>query len=134
MSEERTDRSDAHGKLVQGRLGKNDGSAFAQTFYQECVVRGDPAGQGKGTGRRLHVLGFVIVLDDHRNAVQGAPRTVSRSLGIKLFRLGQSIGIHGDDRVQRRALLIVGGNARQVHCDQVLGGNRSRDQGCFNLR
>jgi len=78
------------------------------------VVGWHPAGERARAGGGLQPSGVIVVLDDHRDAVQRPARHASAPFGISRIGLGERVAVGDADRVQRRTALVVCIDARQV--------------------
>ena len=125
--------SAARGELRQVDLGENDGAGVAQFFYQKSILRRDRAPQHEGARGGRQIRGVVVVFQYHRNAVQRTARSFRSALGIERTRRVERRGIQCDDGVDRRPLLVVGLDARQVELGELFRGQASLRHGVFEI-
>jgi hypothetical protein len=115
-------------------LEPNDRACFAQLADHEGVTRRDRALERERAGGRRHVGGVVVVLDDHRHAVERPDDALARKARVELVGAGQRLGVHQDDRVKRGALLVVGLDPVEIRLHEppaaeLLGPDGSLDVG-----
>ena len=102
----------------------------APASFSRCTRNASRAGWNDASAiepaRGRHLDRLVVVLDEDRNAVQRSARAPRRALGVeRVGRLARA-RIDGDDRVQRRPLLVVGVDARQIEVDELPRRHLSR--------
>src|SRR2546427_845053 len=66
--------------------------------------------------------------------MQRAARPLGLALGVEHLRLRPGVRGDGADRVERWALLVVGGDARQVLVHELARGDAAGSQCCLQLR
>jgi hypothetical protein len=75
-------------------------------------------GHRQRTGR-VHQAGDInVVLQQHRNAVQGTAHTTRRPLGVQCAGLRDRIGIDLNHRVEHWPGIIDAGNAKKIRLRQ----------------
>ena len=114
----------AEGELGHVGLGEHDGARFADPLHLEGVIGRDRVRERRRSGARGKVRGVVVVLHDHRDALE---RPVRAEPGIREALVGFGGPIHRpridrDDRVEGRALPVVGLDPGQVGRDQLRAG------------
>jgi hypothetical protein len=61
--------------------------------------------------------------------VERAADFTGLAFGVEGLGLGESVRIEGDDRIDGRALFVVGGDAGQIEISEFLGGERTLLEG-----
>ncbi len=74
-----------------------------------------------------------VRLEEHRNPMQRASRPARPTLGIQCASVLKRRGTEPENGVQRRAGLVVGGDARQVQRGQPLGREHSGREGAAEV-
>ena len=92
-------------------LGENQSARLLDALDLEGVFIGDVAGQGERAVGGLQSLRFEVILDDHRHAVQRSGQAGLGKTAIQFLGLFFDIGVNQDQGVDRRAVLVKGGNA-----------------------
>ena len=137
-----TEREGPAGReLGQVGLGQDDRARLAQLAHLVGVVGRNRAAEGEGSVGGGQVVGVVVVLHDHGDAVQRTGEAGLREGGIQLAGPPQRVLAHGDDRVQVGSLLVVRLDAVEVAPHQLLRGEPAllhrlvdvRDGGLFDL-
>src|SRR5262249_22284392 len=82
-------RAEPGRELVEAGLAEDDRAGAAQAGDHEGVVGRLVVGQALAAGGGRHVGGVVVVLEDHRDAVEHAPRLPGRTPGVAGRGLGQ---------------------------------------------
>ena len=104
---------------------------FANTIAPACldaldlkrILRRRVALEREIAGRRLQSDRLEVVLHDHRDAVERSDELLRRRESL-VERIGrrERVGVHDRDRVDRRTLLVVRVDARQVRLDERVAG------------
>lgn len=126
LAKSRTRVRDIRGQFVHVGLAEDHGSGVPELSYLECIRPGMKRRQRNRSGGRRHLQRFVVVFDQHGNAVQWTSRAARAALGIECVSDRQRLGIDRDDRVQRRPVLVVRRDPRQVVFDQLPGRHLPR--------
>ena len=115
----------AHRQLLQIRLGQDQGAGLAELTHRERVARWARPGERARPAGGGQVGGVVVVLEHHRHAVQRTHRSAVLAVGgVHRISFGESPGIHRDQRVQRRSLLVVRVDALEISLNQCPAGKR----------
>jgi hypothetical protein len=77
-------------------------------------------------GRRRHLDGLVVVLDNDRHAVQRADGSRRRHTAVEVVGERPHVRVDDDDGVDRRTGLIVRLDALQVRVDELAAGELAR--------
>ena len=108
-------------------------TGLTQAIDLERVPLGLECRQRERSARRRHVLRFVVVLDDDRNAVQRAAHPAARPLRVERIGGSDSRRIDGEERIDARSRLIVRGDTREIRRDQLVRGDPTRCQRVLQL-
>src|SRR5262249_9514245 len=131
------------------RLAEEDGACGAELRRDEGVGPRERSRERERSGGGRHVARVDVVLQDHRNALQRT-RVVTLSVVVALIvvvtlpilawiaaaRILDRVIVHVNIRIEMsgRGLAIVGGDAVQIHPDQLLRGDDVRAQRVLNGR
>ena len=108
----------AERELRHVRLGDHHSARVAQALDDERILAGrHPLERQRSRGRR-HVDRFVVVLDEHRDAVHRPDRPCLPEASIEIVRDCQRIRIDEHDGIQRRTGLVVCIDPRDVLLDK----------------
>ena len=112
-------------ELRQVDLGDDHGPCLAQLPHHERVVGRDRSVEEDRPASSGQVGGVEVVLEDDRDAVQQRLLALGLAFGIQRPGRFERPGIEREHRVQQRALLVVGLDARQPELHQPLRGERA---------
>ena len=130
LSAQRADGRPAQGQLGEVRLGQNKRSGLPQPPHDEGVVWRDGLGQGDRGARRRHIGGVEVVLHDHWNAVEGPAVGPVRDIeAIQLSGGVERTWVQGQNRVERRPLVVVRLDPAEVVLHQLHAGESTRGEG-----
>ncbi len=124
----------AERELRHVRLGDHHRAGVAQALDDERVGTGHHAFQRQRSRRRRHVDRLVVVLHEDRHAVHRPDRPRLAEAAIEIVGGLQRVGVGHHDRVQRRALLVVGVDPRQVLLDERAARQRAVAERRLDLR
>ena len=119
------DAAAAAGKLAKVHLGQHDRARLAQLLHHEGVLLRHMAFEKLRSRRRRHVNSVVVILQDDGDAMQLSAHFAALAFRIELPRLVERLFVESDDRVDGRALFVVGLDPLEVRAHQLLGGQRS---------
>ncbi len=123
---ERRDRCDAGREFVHRGLAEDHGAGVAQPLDLEGVGGRLQRRQAEGAARGRHADRVVVVLDQHRDAVERPARAFLRPFAVERVGLVQRPGVEEHDRIQPRAGLVIGPDPGQVRFDQPARGDAPR--------
>ena len=114
----------AERELRHVRLRQHDRSRLEEAPHLEGVVRGERLLERSRSGGGGQAGGVVVVLHDHRHALErpGGVESVRGDPGVRLPGAGGGGRVHGDDRVERGTLPVVGLDPGEVGLDEFGAG------------
>jgi hypothetical protein len=125
---QRADGDDAGGQLVQVRLRDDDRARGPQQRHLPRVVRRHETRQGDGRAGGRQVERVEVVLQHDGDAVQRPARAGAGALRVQRGRLPSRPRVKRDDAVERGAVVLVRGDARQVRIHQLHRGDAAGGQ------
>ena len=114
----------AAAELAERRLAEKDDAGLPQLGDDEGVVARHVVLEQHRAERRRHAFDVALVLHDDRDAVQRTDEAGCLECGIEPVGFFQRGWIERNDRIDRRALLIVGGDAVEIGLHQRTGRER----------
>jgi hypothetical protein len=118
--QDRADRFErAPRELRHVRFGQHQCPRLAQLADLESVAGGQRSLQRQRPRRGRHVRRIEIVFDDQRHAMQWAGKTGLSEFSVERIGGRQGVRVDHDDRIERRAFLVVGCDAVEVHLDEL---------------
>jgi hypothetical protein len=124
----------ATAELTERRFAEKDRAGGAQVcngeaFGPRLVVAKQDRPQG-----RLHAFDVDLILHNNRDTVQRSDKApVALEGSIERRRLIASAGIDGDERIDRRAVLVKSLDARQIELDQLARRQLATPEGRVHL-
>jgi hypothetical protein len=115
-------------------LGQDDGSRRAQPGDHKCVLAGPGARKRFRTSGRGKICSVVVILQDDWYAVQRPDGAGFGERGVKPVGLGEGACVQGQDGIQLRPLLVVGGNAIKISLYQCVTAQSVIAECLFDLR
>ena len=103
-------------------FGEDEGAGVLDVLHLKSVLIGNEFREGERAVGGPEALGFEIILDDHRDAVERAGQAGLCEAAVQIVGLLFDVGVDQDDGVDRRAILIVGVDALQVLRDESAAG------------
>jgi len=104
----------AAGELTEVHLGQRDRTRLAQLLHHEGVLLRHMAFEKLRSRRRRHVDGVVVILQHDGDPMQRSAHFAALAFGIELPRLVERLFVESDDRVNGRALFVVGFDPLEV--------------------
>ncbi len=123
----------APGEFGHVGFGEHECARLAQLADLKGVTGRDRSLQRQRPRRGRHVGGIEIVLDDQRNAVQRPAEARLGKARVERIGGGQGVWVDHDDRVERRAFLVVRLDAVDIHLDQLMAGHLVRCKCCADV-
>ena len=120
-------------ELAQVHLRQHDRSGAAEPLHEEGVVRRQPVPEQEGAGGGPDIRRVEVVLQDHGDAVERGAPAGSFPLGVELAGSPPGLRVQRDHGVDRRPLIVVGGDPRETELDQPLGIERPGVHGVVDL-
>ena len=134
LAQDGADGFPPNGELVEVGFCQDQGAGLPEAADDKGVVAGDKPRQGGGAGGGGHVEGIHIVLQHHRDAVEGTGELPGFfQPGVQPVGLLQCPGVDQDDGVDGRPLLLVGVDSGQVPLDQLAAGELPGQHGGMYL-
>jgi hypothetical protein len=119
----------AGSELAQVDLGEDDRARVAKFPDDKGVGRWDRAVEQLRAAGRREIVGIEVVLQDDRNAVQRPTDFAGAALGIERAGFGEGVRVERNDRVDSRALFVVGGYPGEIPLREHLRGERAFVEG-----
>ncbi len=107
------------------RFGQHERAGLAQLAHLESIAQRDRSLQRQRSGRGRHIDRVIIVLHDHRHAMQRTAEPGLREFGIERIRSRQGVGVDHDDGVEHRTLAVIGLDTIEIHLDQLRAARMS---------
>ena len=124
----------AAAELAKRRLAEEDRAGGARLGDREAFRSGLVVAKQDRPEGRLHAFDVDLILHDDRNAVQRTYKApVAFEGGVERRRFVASVWVGGNQRIDRRAFLIVGLDARQIEFDQLTRGQLAAPEGCVHV-
>jgi len=125
LSETRRIADAAVSKFIHVDLGQDDRAGFAQLTNARRILIRQRVRQHEAAAAGGHVGRVVIVLGEDRNAHQRRAQTLGLAFLVECTRGIERRLVQRDHRVQRRPLLVVSGDPRQVQLRQLFVAERT---------
>ena len=102
-------------KLAQGGFGENDRAGFLEFFNDERVAIRVVILEQHGSKSGRHSYGVALIFNDDGDAVQGTDKAGRLKRAVEPIGLFERVGVHTDDRVDRRAIFVIGFDPIEIH-------------------
>ena len=124
----------ARAHLAQRRLGEENRAGRPEARCDKAIAPRKMALEQDRSHRRRHAVDIGLVLHDHRDAVQRAGRAGLLEGRVEARGLVQRVGVQRDDRIERRAVPVIGLDPLEIGFDQRPRRQRSRAIGRVDVR
>ena len=123
----------AAAEFTEGRFADDDGAGFFELGDDEGIAAGIIIFEQQRAQSRRHRRRVALVLHDDRYAVQRPHRTRGLVRGVEAVGFCERVGIERNDRIDRRAIFVIGGDAIEIHLHQLTAGQLAGSIGGVDL-
>ena len=116
----------APGHFAESRFGEDQSAGLFQFFDDKRIAIGIIVLEQHRSDRRRQAFDIGLIFDDHRDAVQRTHRSRGVVDAVELRRLVERLAVEGNNRIERRPVLVVGGDAIEVELHQSAAGKLPR--------